>query len=133
MGIAGASALVIAMANDGWSSARSWIGHWLGRGRGQEESHSLALLDRDRQLLLVASDDDQADEAQRLVATWGVRLQDIADMDQDAAVELMQWVSRWQAENQGKQPGVRQKAKASGRARITQIGGNQTNLSRGQS
>ena len=128
MGMAGATALVTAMTTDGWSAVRAWIGRWLGRGHAQEESHHLVRLDRDRELLLAASGSEQADEAQQLVTAWAVRFQDVAEIGQDAALELVQWLAQWQAENpveSGKESGVRQKAKASGRARITQIGGSQ--------
>jgi hypothetical protein len=125
--MSGATALVVAMTNDGWSAARSWVGRWLSRGRPQEEGHSLARLDRDRKLLLSAPVDDQATEAERLVTAWAVRLQDVAEIDQNAALELVEWVTRRQSANLGKEQGVRQKAKASGHAQITQVGGNQTN------
>ena len=128
VGTAGASALITAMTTDGWRGVRAWVGRWLGRGHAEEETRHLVLFDRDRERLLAAPG-EEGDWAQRLVAAWAVRLQDVADMDQEAAKELLDWVNRWRAENPNvKLRGavVRQNAKASGRARITQVGGNQT-------
>ncbi|MET9070565.1 hypothetical protein [Streptomyces sp. NPDC004232] len=67
--------------------------------------------------------------ARDLAAAWAVRLQDIADMDEDAGRELLEWVNQWRTENPEavqRAAVVWQNAKASGRSRITQVGGNQT-------
>ncbi|WP_159054518.1 hypothetical protein [Streptomyces dysideae] len=50
-------------------------------------------------------------------------------MDQDAGRGLLEWLNQWRdrdPEAAQRAAGVRQKAKASGHSRITQVGGNQT-------
>lgn len=135
VGAAGAAALVASMVSDGWRGARSWVGRWLGRGRAEDETRQLARLDRDRELLLAAPENEADDRAREMSGAWAVRLQDVADEDEDAARELLDFVKRWQAENPEvaqKATVVRQNAKASGKARINQVGGNQT-IFRGRS
>lgn len=129
VGTAGASALVTAMTTDGWNSVRAWIGRWLGRGHDEIETHQLALLDRDHDRLMATPEDQAQDQTQAIAAAWAVRLQDAADIDQASAQELLDWVHRWLTENPHQSQSfrqIRQSAKASGHARITQVGGNQT-------
>ncbi|MEV8389795.1 MULTISPECIES: hypothetical protein [unclassified Streptomyces] len=117
------------MTTDGWGGVRAWIGRWLGRGRTEVEAHQLSRLDQDHQLLLASSADEADEQAGRLACAWTVRLQDAADMDADAARELLEFVARWRAQNPDSSERaavVRQKARASGHSRIVQVGGNQT-------
>ncbi|MDX2546162.1 hypothetical protein ACOT81_27430 [Streptomyces sp. WI04-05B] len=117
------------MTTDTWRGVRTWFGGLLGRGRPEAETHHLTRLDRDRDALLAAAPEGEDQLARDLAAAWAVRLQDVADMDQDAGRELLEWVARWRAENpEVERPAavVRQNAKGSGRSRITQVGGNQT-------
>lgn len=129
VGTAGALALVTAMTTDSWRGVRTWFGQWLGRGHSETEVHHLTRLDRDQEALSAARADDEEQLARDLAAVWAVRLQDIADMDQGAGRELLEWVTRWRTENPEAARSaavVKQNAKGSGRARITQVGGNQT-------
>ncbi|WP_202234617.1 hypothetical protein [Actinacidiphila reveromycinica] len=136
VGMAGASALVASMTADGWRGFRDWIARWLGRGQPQNEARQLARLDADRGLLLAATAGEAADQAGVVSASWAVRLQDLADEDPEAARELLEFVTRWRVENPEsaqRATAIRQNAKASGKARITQVGGNQTIINPGQS
>ncbi|MFI1305070.1 MULTISPECIES: hypothetical protein [Streptomyces] len=129
VGTTSALALVTAMTTDGWRSVRDRVAQWLGRGRTDGGSALLTRLDGDRELLLATRAGEQEALAGELASHWGVRLQDLADTDDDTARELLEWVRRWQEQNpQEAQRAnvIRQNAKASGRARITQVGGNQT-------
>ncbi len=129
VGSTGASALIAAMTTDGWGRVRTWFGRWLGRGQSETETHHLSRLDRDRELLLATSAEESEEQAGRLAGAWTVRLQDIADMDAQAASELLEFLVRWRAENpeSSERAGrVRQQAKASGHSSIVQVGGNQT-------
>ncbi|WP_159047861.1 hypothetical protein [Streptomyces sp. WM6378] len=128
--MAGASALVTAMTTDGWGGIRSWFGRWFGRGHAEAEEQCLVRLDRDRTALADGGGDAAATSA-TLVNAWAVRLQDLVDMDRTAGEELLEWVRQWQAdqpEAARRAAAVNQKAKASGHARITQVGGDQTNI-----
>lgn len=129
VGVAGASALVASMTVDGWHSCRQWIARWFDREGSGAEVRPLARLDRDRELLLAAPEDEAEERAREVQASWAVRLQDAADEDPHAARELLDFVSRWRAENPEaaqKATVIRQDAKAKGRARVNQVGGNQT-------
>ncbi|MBW8796238.1 MAG: hypothetical protein JF597_22330 [Streptomyces sp.] len=80
-------------------------------------------------MLSAAGADGEEQLARELAAAWAVRLQDIADMDQGAGRELLEWVARWRAENPEAARSaavIKQNTKGSGRSRITQVGGNQT-------
>ncbi|MFI9723783.1 hypothetical protein ACIHFE_29685 [Streptomyces sp. NPDC052396] len=127
IGATGASALVASMTTDGWHGVRDWIAGLLGRGRTEVEARQAARLDRDRELLLAAPEAE--DRSRDVMDSWAVRLQDLADDDPEAARELLKFVAQWQAENPEaaqKATVIRQHAKASGKARINQVGGNQT-------
>ncbi|MEU8706033.1 hypothetical protein [Streptomyces sp. NPDC048565] len=129
VGVAGASALVASMTVDGWHGCRQWIAQWFGRGGSGTEARTLTRLDRDRESLLAAPEDEAEDRAREVSASWAVRLQDAADEDPSAAGELLEFVSRWRAEHPEaaqKETVIRQNAKASGKARVNQVGGNQT-------
>lgn len=136
VGTASALALVTAMTTDAWGGVRTWFGRWFGRGRSEAEAHHLTRLDRDRDRLLAVADAEEGQLAGELAAVWAVRLQDIADVDQDAGQELLEWVTRWRTQNpeaEQRAAAIKQHAKASGRSRITQVGGNQTIIHRERS
>ncbi|WP_406426389.1 hypothetical protein [Streptomyces sp. NBC_00147] len=136
VGVAGASALVAAMAGDGWSGFHSWIGRWFGRGGEDAAARQLARLDRDREALLAAPEDEAEGRAGDFSAAWAVRLQDVADEDPDAGRALLEFVRQWRADHPEAEPRVsvvRQRAEAKGKARITQVGRDQTIVKREQS
>jgi hypothetical protein len=136
IGMTSATALITAMTSDGWNTVRAWVGRWLGRGRAEEETVHLVRLDRDREHLLATQEAEVRAESERLAAVWAVRLQDVVEIDKNAARELLDWANRWRAENPdvvSRATAVRQNAKARGHARITQVGGNQTFVPRDES
>lgn len=133
VGATSAAALVTAMTTDGWGSVRQWFGQWLGRGRAADEELHLARLERDRELLVHASSEDKQELAGRLESAWAVRLQDVADVDGEAALRLRDFVRAWIAEHPGEgvqSRVVTQRADGRGHARITQIGGSKTTIHR---
>ena len=99
VGTASALALVTAMTTDGWSGVRTWFGQWFGQGQAEAEKYHLTRLDRDRDTLLAVANAEEDQLARELASAWAVRLQDIADMDQDAAQELLEWMMGWRAQN----------------------------------
>ncbi|MBU6529585.1 hypothetical protein [Streptomyces mayonensis] len=124
VGTAAASALVVAMAGDGWRGFRTWLGRWF----GDESDRQLTRLDRDREALLSAPEGEREDQAAGLSAAWAVRLQDEVDEAPEAGRELLAYVKQWQAENAHAAPQVgalSQRAKAKGKSRITQVGRDQ--------
>ncbi|MEU9034618.1 hypothetical protein AB0D45_06845 [Streptomyces sp. NPDC048352] len=134
VGVAGASALVAAMMSDGWRGVRDWMARLLGHGQAEAEARHVARLDRDREVLLAAPEGE--DRSGEVSAAWTVRLQDLADEDQDAGRALLEFVNRWREQNPDAAPKatvVRQSAKAGGKARINQVGGNQTVINPGRS
>ncbi|MGE7389359.1 hypothetical protein ACQKM2_28190 [Streptomyces sp. NPDC004126] len=134
VGVAGASALVAAMMSDGWRSVRDWMARLLGHGQAEAEARQVARLDRDREMLLAAPAGE--DRSGEVSASWTVRLQDLADEDEEAGRELLEFVNRWREQNPEaaqKPTVVRQSAKAGGKARINQVGGNQTVINPGRS
>lgn len=134
VGVAGASALVAAMMSDGWRGVRDWVARLLGHGQVEAEARHVARLDRDRELLLAAPEGE--DRSGEVSASWTVRLQDLADEDQEAGRALLEFVNRWREQSPEaaeKASVVRQSAKASGKARINQVGGSQTVINPGRS
>ncbi|MFE6104094.1 hypothetical protein ACFVQ4_29625 [Streptomyces laurentii] len=128
MGTAAASALAVAMTGDGWRGFRDWLGPWFGRGGDRAASRQLDRLDRDREALLAVPEEERDDHAGNLAATWALRLQDAVDDDPDAGRELLAFVQRWRDENPQAVPQVgvvTQRAKASGKSRVTQVGRDQ--------
>jgi hypothetical protein len=128
VGTAAASALAVAMTGDGWSGFRDWLGRWFGRGDDRTASRQLDRLDQDREALLALPEDEQDDRAGDLAAAWAVRLQDVADDTPDAGRELLAYVRQWREENPQAAPQVgvvSQRAKASGKSRVTQVGRDQ--------
>ncbi|SFD58645.1 hypothetical protein [Streptomyces aidingensis] len=124
-----ASALVTAMAADGWGSFRTWLRQWLRRNRPESESHLLQRIDDDREKLLERSAAQRERQAGKLETAWGVRLQDIADLDAEAAREMLHfaqaWMSRHRPAGDAAPRMVQQRAEARGRASVVQIGGDQ--------
>ncbi|MGW7351658.1 hypothetical protein [Streptomyces sp. NPDC054784] len=131
VGTAAASALVVAMTGDGWRGFRDWLGQWFERGDDRAAARQLDRLDRDRETLLAAPEEQREDRAGDLSTTWAVRLQDAADEDPEASRELLAYVKQWRAENPQTAPqvaGVTQRAKAEGKSRVTQVGRDQITL-----
>ncbi len=136
VGMAAASALVVAMAGDGWSGFRGWLGHWFGRGGEAAAGRQLDRLDRDRSALVAAPEDERADRADDLSSAWAVRLQDAADEDREAAQELLAYVKQWRSDHPEAAPQltvVRQRAEAKSNSRVTQVGRDQTVINPGRS
>ncbi|MEU6485823.1 hypothetical protein [Streptomyces sp. NPDC046887] len=128
VGTAAASALAVAMTGDGWRGFRDWLGRWFGRGGELATVRQLDRLDRDREALLAVLEDERDDRAGDLAAAWAVRLQDAVDEDPQAGRELLTYVKQWRDENPQAVPQVgvvSQRAKASGKSRITQVGRDQ--------
>lgn len=76
-----ASALVGAMATDGWQTLRNRVARLLGRGDAGAERLALEMLDEDAAGLTPGSERD-------VTAAWTVRLRDLLRADPDAAAAL---------------------------------------------
>ncbi|MFI1734067.1 hypothetical protein ACH40E_33615 [Streptomyces acidicola] len=136
VGTTAASALVVAMAGDGWSGFRSWLGRWFGRGGDQAADRQLDRLDRDRASLVAVPEGERADRAGDLSSAWAVRLQDAADEDREAAQELLAYVQQWRSDHPEAAPQVTvvsQRADAKGKSQVTQVGRDQTVINPGRS
>ncbi|MBR8642150.1 hypothetical protein KEF29_29575 [Streptomyces tuirus] len=136
VGATAASALVVAMAGDGWRGFRGWLGSWFGRGGESAAARQLDRLDRDRAALVAVPEDERADRAGDLSAAWAVRLQDAADEDHEAAQELLDYVKQWRSDHPEAAPQVtvvRQRAEAKGKSHVTQVGRDQTVINPGRS
>lgn len=132
---AGATVLIGAMVSDAWNGVRPRFARLFGRGDSGQDAAQLARLDRDHthlQSLPLAARDEQG---AALAAQWTVRLLDLVEAEPDVAVALRELIAWWRGEypEPARAEGIRQQAKASGHARITQVGGNQVTLRPGQS
>ncbi|MFJ8545134.1 hypothetical protein ACIRFH_24520 [Streptomyces sp. NPDC093586] len=127
VGTTAASALVVAMTGDGWRGIRDWFG----RDGDRTAARQLGRLDRDRETLLALPEEEREARAGDLSSAWAVRLQDLADEDPEAGQELLAYLKQWLAENPQAAPevgAVSQRAKATGKSRITQVGRDQITI-----
>lgn len=128
VGTAAASALVVTMTGDGWRGFRDWLGRWFGHGDDRGADRQLDRLNRDREALLGLPEEEREDRAADLSTSWAVRLQDAVDEDPEAGRELLAFVKQWRSENPQAVPQVgvvSQRAKAKGKAKVTQVGRDQ--------
>lgn len=136
MGADAASAVVVAMAGDGWRGVRDWLGSWFGRGGDRPAARQLDRLDRNREALLALPEAERADHAARLSADWAIRLQDLSDDDEEAGRELLTYLKQWRAEHPESATAagaVSQRANATGKSRVVQVGRDQTIINPGRS
>jgi hypothetical protein len=121
-------ALVTAMMTDSWERTREWFGRWLSRGHAESEQIHLERLDRDREAVRSATPESREERVGAVQARWAGRLEDLAELDPEAAELLVELTQQWMAEHPedtGLGAQVRQEAKASGHARIIQVGRDQ--------
>ncbi|WDM15148.1 hypothetical protein J3S85_28720 [Streptomyces lavenduligriseus] len=137
VGTTAASALVVAMTGDGWRGFRDWLGRWFGRDGDRAAARQLDRLDRDRETLLALPEEERDARAGDLSSAWAVRLQDVADEDREAGQELLAYLKQWLAENPQAVPEVgavtQVVKKATGKARVTQVGRDQITINPRQS
>ncbi|MFE7036085.1 hypothetical protein ACFU9Y_37870 [Streptomyces sp. NPDC057621] len=121
--LAAGSALVAAMATDGWQHARDAVVAWW-RSRHPNQTDSLHLdLERLRTQVLAARQEGNQPGADTLAAAWGVRFQQLLDDTPDLDAELRELIDRTlspmtSTTDQDDAPAVAMKADARDHARI---------------
>ncbi|MFC8390452.1 MULTISPECIES: hypothetical protein [unclassified Streptomyces] len=117
---AGGGALVQAMATDTWQECRERAARLLGRGDPQEEARQEARLERAREELTAAGDDDREQAEVRQAEAWRTRFADLLEDAPQQAEQLRDLVEfvREQTPSGGVAAGrVTVHATASGHAR----------------
>ncbi|MBD0419418.1 hypothetical protein H0H10_09635 [Streptomyces sp. TRM S81-3] len=90
---AAGGALVQAMATDAWQDCRERAARLLGRGDPQEEARQEARLERAREELTAAGDDDTEQAAARQEAAWRTRFEDLLEDAPERAEQLRELVA----------------------------------------
>ena len=88
LAVAGATALVGAMATDAWQAARAGFAKLFGRGDRQKLELADRRLDQAAAQVAQADHNNQDRVRGELLAAWQVRLQDLLDEQPDAEEEL---------------------------------------------
>jgi hypothetical protein len=96
--VAGASALIGAIATDAWQTARSGFAKLLGRGDRQKQELADRRLDEAAAQVAQAGHDNQDRVRGELLAAWQVRLQDLLEEHPDAMDELRILTAQVQAQ-----------------------------------
>ncbi|MFG2197105.1 hypothetical protein [Streptomyces sp. NPDC048639] len=86
--LAAGSALVSAMATDGWQQARSAVLDWWRRRHGEDTEDIATDLDLLRARILTAREEADDDTENALYGTWSLRFQRILEHDPALASEL---------------------------------------------
>lgn len=90
----GATALVGAMATDGWEQARSGMGRLLGRGRARRQAAVEDLLDDDAELLAAAPLSERARTRDALTMRWQQQVESLLIELPQVAEELRALAAR---------------------------------------
>ncbi|MFF8376699.1 hypothetical protein ACF07V_11275 [Streptomyces sp. NPDC015661] len=127
----GGTAVVQAVGTDAWTSMRARVATLLGRGDEQRSEHELERLDRTATVIANA-DEEQLDRVRTLQeGTWQARLEDwLSSLDaaeREKALEELRGIVGEPADARSPegpiwQGDVRQTSRASGNARIYQLG-----------
>lgn len=88
LAVAGATALVTQMVNDGWEQARDRVVAFFTRGRDGEGEVVQAELEESRAELVAARDADDQETAADVRDEWRLRLRRLLREDSSAAAEL---------------------------------------------
>ncbi|KOU01066.1 hypothetical protein ADK86_12920 [Streptomyces sp. NRRL F-5755] len=88
--LAAGSALVSAMATDGWQQARDAVATWWRRARPERADSVGADLDMLRAQIVAARADADGDAERALAGVWHLRLQQILEDEPTLAAELQQ-------------------------------------------
>lgn len=143
---AGGTALVSAMATDGWTSAKQGFARLLGRGQPEQQEVAERRLERSRQELAVRSGTELEQARIEQEAAWRLRLSDLLEDDPAAEAELRALVAAFGASASASGPrslaiagdnsgiastgdhatNVQMRAEASGTGRVYQAGRDQT-------
>jgi hypothetical protein len=98
LAVAGAAALVGAMATDAWQAARVEFAKLFGRGDRQKQELADRRLDQAAAQVTQADHDNQDRIRGELLAAWQVRLQDLLDEHPDLEEELRTLTAQVQAQ-----------------------------------
>jgi hypothetical protein len=98
LAVAGATALVGAMATDAWQAARAGFAKLFGRGGQQKRELADRRLDQAAAQVAHADHDNQDRVRGELLAAWQIRLQDLLDEHPDALEELRTLTAQVQAQ-----------------------------------
>jgi hypothetical protein len=94
---AGGTALVSAMATDGWTSAKQGFARLLGRGKPEQQEVTEQRLERSRQELAGRSGAELEQALTVQEAAWRLRLSDLLEDDPTAEAELRALVATFGA------------------------------------
>ncbi len=129
--LAAASALVGAMATDGWQQARAATVALWHRVRPEQDEAIATELRTARSTALTARERGETDREQALVSSWRLRLQDLLDRDPALVGDLRRLVDEQltpalpEAE-QARIHTLVQKARATDHSQVSQSGGDMT-------
>ncbi len=126
---AGGSALVTAMATDGWEVIKNQFARLLGRGGRKETDAAIARLEEAHKSLAGLSGTVLEKARAEQEVAWRTRLADLLENDPSAATELRTLVSGIQVKVGGTADLVEQRVVAFNQARVASQGyGVQTNF-----
>ncbi|WP_326598238.1 hypothetical protein [Streptomyces sp. NBC_01803] len=130
--LAAGTALVSAMATDGWQQVRNaTVAWWRGAARADDDAEAVgADLDAVRPQIVTARQEGDEDTEQALIGAWRLRLQQLVRDQPHLAAELRRLVEEeltpaLSAGERSRVGSIVMKARASGNARIYQAAGDQ--------